>query len=224
MERNKESLLKVLAALDEKKVLQYIILIGSWAEFLYGEVSLLEGFSSYGKTTDMDFLIRNLRKPSKKINITESMEKAGFVYQADYLTGNSKFINDELEIEFLICQKGDGSQELPETNIGVRAQQITHMEVANRFFTTVTYEGFEINIPIPESYVIQKMIINHRRGDKQILDQEKVASLLPYVDLDVLNTVYTSLSKKEKQWVNEYIQENVPQLEIEDGAIKAIKI
>ena len=224
MERNKESLLKVLAALDENKVLQYVILIGSWAEFLYGEVSLLEGFSSYGKTTDMDFLIRNLRKPSKKINITESMEKAGFVYQADYLTGNSKFINDELEIEFLICQKGDGSQELPETNIGVRAQQITHMEVANRFFTTVTYEGFEINIPIPESYVIQKMIINHRRGDKQILDQEKVASLLLYVDLDVLNTVYTSLSKKEKQWVNEYIQENVPQLEIEDGAIKSIKI
>ena len=71
MERNKESLLKVLAALDEKKVLQYVILIGSWAEFLYGEVSLLEGFSSYGKTTDMDFLIRNLRKIilRNKVNI-----------------------------------------------------------------------------------------------------------------------------------------------------------
>lgn len=33
---------------------------------------MLEGFSSYGKTTDMDFLVRNLRKPSHKVNISES--------------------------------------------------------------------------------------------------------------------------------------------------------
>ncbi len=63
MERNREALIMVLSALNENEVLPYVILIGSWAEFLYGKTSLLEGFSSYGKTTDMDFLVRNLRKP-----------------------------------------------------------------------------------------------------------------------------------------------------------------
>lgn len=219
MERNREALIMVLSALNENEVLPYVILIGSWAEFLYGETSLLEGFSSYGKTTDMDFLVRNLRKPSHKVNISESMERAGFIYKEDYITGNSKFINDELEIEFLICQMGDGTKELPATNIGVKAQQITHMDVANRFFTTVDYEGFKVNIPIPECYVIQKMIINHKRGNKQILDQEKVASLIPYIDIDTFNSVFRSLSKKEKQKVEEYIRNNTPELSINNGVI-----
>ncbi|MBR1862204.1 MAG: hypothetical protein IJ796_10185 [Lachnospiraceae bacterium] len=217
MEINRESLISVLSALNENGVLPYVILVGSWAEFLYGETALLEGFSSYGKTTDMDFLVRNLRKPPQKVSIMDSMERAGFLYEEDYITGNSKFVNEELEIEFLICQMGDGTKELPATNIGVKAQQITHMDVANRFFTTVEYEGFKINIPIPECYVIQKMIINHKRGYKQIPDQEKVASLIPFIDIDMLNTVFRSLSRKEKQRVEEYIRNNSPELRIESG-------
>ena len=45
------------------------MLVGSWAEFVYRECGLLKGFEPNIRTTDADFLIRNLRKPIPPANI-----------------------------------------------------------------------------------------------------------------------------------------------------------
>ena len=44
------------------------------------------------------------------------------------------------------------------------------------------FEGYMITVPTPEAYVLQKMIINHKRGLKKEADQEKIARLVPYID------------------------------------------
>ena len=102
-----------LNVLKEAGALDHIILIGSWAEYMYENTELLSGFQSIGKTTDVDFLIRNLRKPEQPVNIVKLAIEKGYVYQEDYITGYSKFMKDDFEIEFLICQKGNGTADLP---------------------------------------------------------------------------------------------------------------
>ena len=75
MEINKQTLLKILSVLDEKNVLPYITLIGSWAEFLYSETKVLSNFNSIEETTDMDFLIHHEKEPKDRISIIENMKK-----------------------------------------------------------------------------------------------------------------------------------------------------
>ena len=219
MQKNKEALVSVLSVLDKQGVLPHIILVGSWAEFLYGEASVLEEFASLGRTTDMDFLIKNLRQPKKKASIVEAMKKAGYAYNEDSITGCSKFYKDDLEIEFLICQRGNGVNPLPRTNLGVNAQEMTHMNVTAEHTIKVCYEGFDVCIPTPEAYVIQKMIINDRRGLKKGSDQEKISSILPHISIDELNNVFEGLTRNEKHNVEKFINEHVPEYSIKEGVI-----
>ena len=43
--------------LNDNDCLQYVILVGSWCEFLYRETKILGNFTPNIKTLDMDFLI-----------------------------------------------------------------------------------------------------------------------------------------------------------------------
>ena len=48
-----------------------------------------------GKTMDMDFLIKNLRKPKPAVDVIEEITGLGFKYNEDYITGISKFLDLE---------------------------------------------------------------------------------------------------------------------------------
>ena len=53
-EHELESFLRVL---DEAGCLEHVILIGSWAEFMYAQAEILRGFSPNIRTRDVDFLV-----------------------------------------------------------------------------------------------------------------------------------------------------------------------
>ncbi len=197
----------ILDVFSEQGALEHVLICGSWAEYLYEKTGMLKDFSYLGKTTDADFLIRNLRKPHVPINIVSGLKSKGFLYKEDYVTGVSKFFKEDFELEFLICQMGSGSEKLPRSNIGVNPQQMTHMSVLRDNVISVDFEGIMVNVSKPEAYVIQKMIINEDRKNKKLADQEKIRNLLPYLDIDVLNQTYESISKKEKGCVRKYIRE-----------------
>lgn len=57
--------------------MDYVILIGSWAEYVYKETGLLNNFIPNIKTLDLDFLLKNLKKPTppKLIDIFMSLTK-----------------------------------------------------------------------------------------------------------------------------------------------------
>lgn len=57
---------EIIDLLDKENALNHLIVIGSWAEYLYEQSGLLSGFRSELRTRDIDFVIRNKRKPNSK--------------------------------------------------------------------------------------------------------------------------------------------------------------
>jgi len=196
---------KFISCLQDAGCLNNIMVIGSWAEYLYKECGLLEGFYPSMQTIDVDFLIPNINQPRKKTNLIEIAKERGFLYQEDSLQQTSRFIGrDNFEVEFIASQKGSGDKPLPRTTIGVNAQQLTHMSVLIRYPLKLEFEGVMVLVPEPEAYIIQKMIINNRRGLKAEKDREKIKELRLFVNENRLLEIEESLTKKEKQLVDAF--------------------
>ena len=82
----------------------------------YQETGLLKDFDSNIKTMDMDFLIKNLRKPLPEKNIAALARTEGYLVESDVLTGVTKLYDKAgLEIEFLIGKKGAGVEQALKT-------------------------------------------------------------------------------------------------------------
>ena len=90
MNKIKKAFWETIKVLDRNEVLEHVVLIGSWAEYIYEESGLLKNFEANLKTKDIDFLIRNINKPRKKINIIGILERDGFEASIDYI---SVFLN-----------------------------------------------------------------------------------------------------------------------------------
>ena len=73
--------LEVLDIIGKSKLNDYILLIGSWSEFLYEECNVIRGFVSNIKTGDIDFLIGNVNKPRESIDIISEFQKQDFVIE-----------------------------------------------------------------------------------------------------------------------------------------------
>ncbi len=195
----KEEFERFLSCLKEAECLDYVIIIGSWAEYVYQESGLLHSFEATMKTLDLDFLIPNLRKPAKKVDLVKIAKKYQFIYDEHADDRTSRFYGrDEFEVEFLIQQRGSGVLSSVKSHIGVYPMQLTHLDMLSTFSTKVPYESFEVWIPWPEAYVTHKMIINTRRGMKAAADHEKIEHLMPYLNREKVRLIFNSLTKKEQ--------------------------
>ena len=113
MERKSNLFISILYSLYDVGVLEDIILIGSWCHYFYRvyfsnaqEIPLL-------RTLDIDFLIPRPVKIQKDVNIPEILERLDFIPQNNYMTGYTKYVHPELELEFLIADLGKGSGNKP---------------------------------------------------------------------------------------------------------------
>ena len=188
-----------LRLLDECGCLEHVIVVGSWAELVYGRAGLLEGFDPNIRTMDIDFLIRNLRRPVPSASLAAVARRAGYLVSSDRLNGITKIYDKKgLEIEFLIGKVGAGLEPALKTNLGVTAQTLWHMDILSRGMLTVNYLGLEVNVPRPEAYAVHKMVINSERGVKAKKDALAVVRIWPYLDREALSGVMDSLSRKER--------------------------
>lgn len=84
---------KVLDLVEEAGCIDHVVLIGSWAEFAYREADVLPGFCPNIKTMDVDFLVRNLRRPSPAARLTALAKERGFFVESDRMTGTTKLLD-----------------------------------------------------------------------------------------------------------------------------------
>ncbi|MBQ2204951.1 MAG: hypothetical protein II411_03565, partial [Lachnospiraceae bacterium] len=77
--------LKFIKLLDNNGCLSHVILVGSWAEFLYDKANLLPEFVSNLRTLDVDFMVKNIHKPKEKIDIVKLARDDGFLVEKDIL-------------------------------------------------------------------------------------------------------------------------------------------
>ncbi|MBM3707341.1 MAG: hypothetical protein FJW69_03215 [Actinobacteria bacterium] len=169
MKRKSSLFFKILNKLNEEGVLEDIVLIGSWCHYFYRvyfsnsfEIPLL-------RTLDVDFLIPNPPKIHKKVNVPEILETLDFVPSHNYLTGYTKYVHPELELEFLIAElgrgKGDEPYKIPQLNIN--AQGLRFLNLLQLHTLKIEDENITVTVPEPAAYVLHKFIIQERRLNEE---------------------------------------------------------
>ncbi|MDO4437308.1 MAG: GSU2403 family nucleotidyltransferase fold protein [Coriobacteriaceae bacterium] len=204
--KQQESFSSILKLIEDAGCSRHVMVVGSWAEYLYRETGLLKGFDPNIRTLDVDFLVKNLRRPNPAASLSLLAKERGFIVDADYMDGTTK-INDlaGLEVEFLICARGKGIEQTLRTNVGVTAQVMRHMELLVRHSVDVTYINHLVTVPAPEAYVVHKMVINKSRGVKAEKDARAIEALWPYLDMRKIDQFLGELSKRERSRVREFM-------------------
>lgn len=198
-----------LRLLADNDLLKHVVVIGSWAEYLYAQADVLPKFEANLRTLDIDFLVRNLRCPVPQANIAALAREAGYIVEQDILTETTKIYTPGfMEIEFLILQQGAGDTQTLKTNLGVNAQALRHLSVLKEFTITVHLFDMDIHIPQPAAYVLHKIAINTQRNKKAEKDRAAVLSLLPHLDQAEFKCVYEYMTKKEQAAVRDFLEQN----------------
>ena len=208
---------ETIEILHNQGVLPYLILIGSWVEYVYQTSVYYEGFRSNFRTMDVDFLIPNLRRPSqKKVNLCSIMERYNYLVQQRLPDGLTKFSKaaGPLEVEFLTKEMGAGQIEPYNVeNLGIRVEGLRHLDILSRHTISLVVQSYSITIPVPPAYILHKLIINSKRGYKKTKDLTAIEELLGFIkkssgDMVVLKDIYNTLTKKEKLMVDTTCQTN----------------
>jgi len=202
---------ETIGILDEINVCDHVILIGSWAEYLYEKCEVIEEFVSEIRTQDIDLLIKNINKPREHIDILSEFSERG--YDVD-VSGHDiyRLIKDDFEIEFLVPMKGGSytASDVPAFELK-KVEALNHVHMLLKDPIDVVYNGVELGIPNPYNYVLHKMVINlDRKADKRQKDKSAIGNLMIYLDRDedqvkFLHYYNEALHKKEKTKVREYI-------------------
>lgn len=180
MARFEDKMLDIIEALHKSGLLKNCIIAGSWAMFFYKEV--FEGFLPPIATTDFDIFLPSVSK-IKEGNINKLLIDLDYLRNDDYLTGKTKYFSkDGFEIEFLTVPNRTLEHVIRIPSIGIGAEALPKMKVAEWNYITVKYNGYDINIPSPASYCLQKLLISKERAEaKRIKDIDAVRYILNYV-------------------------------------------
>jgi len=194
---------ELLDLLHEKDVLRHIILIGSWCLPIYRvyfnntpEVPIL-------RTMDLDILIPPKLHLQNVIDIPSILKSIGFDEEFSHLTGYSKYVHPEMEVEFMVAEYGKGKRE-PYTikPFNVLAQGLRYMSLVMEHSITVIYKGIPVCVPEPSAFVLLKFLVSTKRRDtiKRERDLKTAAKLGAFLMMGIdqrskLKSVFSSMHK-----------------------------
>lgn len=198
---------EIIDVLSQSSLLPHIMVIGSWAEYLY-PCCIGKGYIPNLKTRDVDLYYGN---PYLEIEgaetLVENFRAANFILD-EYFADTGKFFKEGIEVEFLSSQFGSGAGvvEIPFT--GVKAEKLADLDMLKPLL--IAARGYEIKIPTPESYIAHKLYINPERRplSKRPKDIEAVRSLLLYLGdnpefVETLRVHVRNLSREKQQRISE---------------------
>ncbi len=123
MEKKQSDLYRdVLRRLDTEGVLSHVLLIGSWCGQLYRNYFKTEHYTPTIRTRDIDFLVPLPPQFDKKVDLQEIFQALGFNIVFKGRGGYITFEHPDLIIEFVVPERGRGSEEpYPLPNLGINA-------------------------------------------------------------------------------------------------------
>jgi hypothetical protein len=105
---------------------------------------------------EIDFLVRNIRKPRERVNLVDAFQEKGYELSFRH-TGVVTLIKDGFEVEFLAKQIGKPEPVVDSPNFG-KLETLGHMSIIDANTLTVVYQGVSVIIPHPAAFVLHKMI------------------------------------------------------------------
>jgi len=206
------NLMETLEILNENKILNQLILIGSWAEYLYEKCDVISNFISTTKTEDIDFLLPDVKKRMDKVNLYEIFEKNDYISDISR-EGIVVFRKDNFEVEFLTRQYGVPKSPVKSEALGIMVESLGDMTIIVTNTIIVNYYKINVKIPDPVAFMLHKILINSKRGEKKEKDKLAIRNLMFYIE-DAeeykvkIMAMYDSLTDKEKKTVEKFIDEN----------------
>ena len=202
----------IIETFKEEGLLPHVMLIGSWAEYIY-QSHMESGFTANLRTTDVDFLYKNLKRPTdKKFEIIKALESKGFACTQNRSSGVVKFVKEDiLDIEFLIRVLGKGDpqhQMIP--SLGIVGIGLRDVNMLERYPLVIEARGYTLIIPEPEIYVLHKTLISTKRlkPEKREKDLDSVRGLLRHINKERMKTMFDKLEKKQKKAIEENDKQN----------------
>ena len=171
--------LALLGVFAELNLLDDLILVGSWTHLFYREYLGDPESVPTIRTTDVDFLVTHPKKNRKKTDIPEAIKKLGFLEHHDFVQNTSKYVHDELDLEFLAERIGKGDVNVYDVKpLGIKAQTIRYLGMLQAHAIVVRYRGLLVRVPEPAAYALHKLLINHQRSaKKKIKDMDSVRAI-----------------------------------------------
>jgi len=195
----------LVSVFDKEGLLPYVMLIGSWAEYIY-QLHLKSGFEANLRTRDVDFLYTNIRKPNRDIKIVSSMQEKGFIYTQDYMSGVGKFVKEDLlELEFITRVLGEGQPVSEIPSLKIKAEGLRVVNMLADYPLEIAFDDLIVTVPEPEAYILQKLLTNPTRTPeyKKEKDIQAIKELLKHVSNERLNQILGSLKKAAQATINE---------------------
>lgn len=174
MAENEDVFKQVLSELHKHGALESLVWVGSWCQLFYRHHFDYAPEISGVHTLDLDFMVRRSAKVKKEVNIPDILAGLGFEYEPNMLSGCSKYVHPDLEVEFLYPEIGrgkSGSYKIDELHI--EAQGLRYLTLLQDHTIKIQHENFVVTVPEPAAYVLHKYIISERRPPKLKHKKEK---------------------------------------------------
>jgi hypothetical protein len=173
--------LEVLRCFQSAGLLKEMILIGSWCQYFYKSYFTELEYTTTIRTRDMDLLVPLPLRLKNKVDVEELLRDKGFVLTFSGGPGYMKLMHPELIVEFLVAEKGRGSdkpQLLPQ--LGINAQPLRFLDYLLQNTISIEADKLKINVPHPAAFGLHKLIVSSRRKNeaKTLKDRREAISVL----------------------------------------------
>ena len=212
MKNNENHLKEILLVLEKDNILKDTILIGSWSLLFYDKV--FKEFEPEVRTTDLDFYVPNAKSIISNGGLIYSLKELDYEMLMDSLTRKTTFASiDGFELEFLTNLNRKGLACVKLGNTEIYAESLSYLEIFAGNYIEVEYEGINVKVASPASFILQKLlIIEKREKEKKIKDIQSIKKVLLYVkgsnkSFNELKNLYSSLPKTWKKKINKTIKE-----------------
>ena len=194
--------------MEADSILSDVILIGSWCMIFYKKYFSGHDYAPSIRTRDIDFLVLKPRLIRAKTDLAESMKDLGFIKGFRGREGYMILEHPELSIEFLVAERGKGTDKpvlLPQMKMN--AQALRFMELLAENTMQVEMEGVSVTVPHPANFALHKLIVSHRRRDKDksLRDREAAVTVLKGLirkkEQNLIVSVFNSIPRKWKQTI-----------------------
>jgi len=201
--RQSDLYLAVLQKLQGEGVLEDIVLIGSWCGQLYREYFKDDRYIPVIRTRDVDFLVPIPVKIKRQVDLQVLFSELGFNTVFKGRDGYISFEHPELIIEFLVPERGRGSDKpykIPKLRIN--AQPLRHLDLLADNTVKISFRGIEVIAPHPANFALQKLLIAGRRSKAEKADKDRalafeiLKALIESGDSSSVTACYRRLPKK----------------------------
>lgn len=172
---------EVLSRLEAEGVLNHLVLIGSWCLLAYEDFFSGIDYRAGIRTRDIDLLVPIPFHFDHNVDLDDVLRDLDFVLRLKGTTGCMQFVHEELMLEFIVPERGRGSDKpfsIPA--LGVNAQPLRFMDFLASNTVRLRFGNTFIAVPHPANFALAKLMVSTRRkvAVKRENDQRQAIQVL----------------------------------------------